>query len=50
LRKRVSEKSSIPPQDEINERWPAEENCSKLVGDDGVLVEDLVVEKLKEYW
>jgi hypothetical protein len=29
----------------------AEENCSKLVGDDGVLVEDLVVEKLKlEYW
>jgi hypothetical protein len=27
LRKRVSERVLSTPQDEINERWPAEENC-----------------------
>jgi thiol oxidase len=39
------------PQDEINERWPAEGNCPNCWRDDGVWVKDLVVEKLKlEYW
>jgi thiol-disulfide isomerase/thioredoxin len=38
-------------QDEINERWPAQENCLDCWRDDGGSVRDLMVEKLKlEYW
>jgi hypothetical protein len=50
LRKRVSEKSSIHTARRDQRAMAGRRELSKLFGDDGVLVEDLVVELKLEYW